>query len=74
MTYKHFYTINHDENNGNEPCDILLQHYENDQWKTVVIRADDLQPWKICQALNSAYEAGKQDAMRNLRYMIGIEK
>ena len=74
MSYKHFYTINHDENNGYDPCDILLQHYEDDQWKTIAIRAEDLKPWNICEALNNAYKAGKADAMRNLRLMIGVDK
>ena len=72
--YKHYYTFNTEENNGYEPCDILLQHYNDDKWKTIVIREDELKPYQICNALNNAYEAGKKDAMRNLRYMMGIEK
>lgn len=74
MGHKHFYTINYDKNNGYDPCDILLQHYDDEEWRTIVIRAEELKPWKICDALNNAYEAGKKDAMRNLRYMMGIEK
>jgi hypothetical protein len=74
MSYKHYYTFNEKENNGYEPCDILLQHYDSDEWRSIVIRADELKPWNICIALNSAYEAGKRDAMRNLRLMIGVEK
>jgi hypothetical protein len=71
MAYHHLYTYNGD---GYNPADILLQHYEDDKWRTIVISEDDLKPWKIAEALNNAYEAGKKDAMRNLRMMIGVEK
>lgn len=71
MAYNHLYIHT---GNGHDPGDILLQHYDDDQWRTIVIREDELVPWKIANALNNAYEAGKKDAMRNLRNMIGIDK
>lgn len=70
MAYHHLYVYNGD---GHNPGDILVQYYEDDKWRTIVIREDELVPWKIANALNSAYEAGKKDAMRNLRMMIGVD-
>lgn len=71
MAYHHFYTYN---GNGYDAGDILLQLYEDDNWRTVVLCDDELKPCKIAQALNSAYEAGKKDAMRDLRMTIGLNE
>jgi hypothetical protein len=61
--------------NGYDPCDILLDHgLGNSDFRTYVIREEDLKPWQICSALNSAYEAGREDAMRDLRNFIGVGK
>jgi hypothetical protein len=69
-----FYCIREGEN-GYEPCDILLDHgYGNSDFRTYVIRKEDLVPWQICSALNSAYKAGREDAMRDLRRFMGIKE
>jgi hypothetical protein len=61
--------------NGYDPCDILLDHgYGSSDFRTYVIREEDLKPWHIVSALNSAYTAGREDAMRDLRNFIGVEK
>lgn len=73
MTYKRTYTYNSTENNGYDPCDILLQHYPEEIWRTIVLSKEDfenLQPWKFCSLLNDAYEQGRKDAMKDLRTMI----
>lgn len=62
------------EENGNEPCDILLDHGLGDpSFRTYVIRKEEFRPWKVCEALNTAYEAGRADAMRDLRNFIGAK-
>ena len=64
-----------EEDNANKLCDILLDHgLKSPDFRTYVIRKEDLSAWKICEALNSAYRAGREDAMRDLRNFIGIEK
>lgn len=61
--------------NGYDPCDILLDHgLSSPDFRTYVIREEDLKPWQICKALNDAYEAGRADAMRDLRNFIGVDK
>lgn len=74
MGYEREYMIDHTNEKGYEPCDILVRHYKSDNFRTIVIAKDDLVPWKIVSALNSAYDAGRKDAMRDLRYFMGIEK
>ena len=60
--------------NGYEPCDILLDHgFNSPDFRTYVIRQEDLKPWQIVDALNSAYKAGREDAMADLRRFIGIK-
>jgi hypothetical protein len=69
-----FYCIR-EEDNGYDPCDILLDHgLKDSSFRTYVIRKEDLKPWQICDALNGAYRAGREDAMRDLRNFIGVEK
>ena len=64
-----------EEDNGYEPCDILLDHgYGNPDFRTYAIRKEDLKPWQIVAALNSAYAAGREEAFRDLRNFIGVEK
>lgn len=60
---------------GYEPCDILLDHGLNStDFRTYVIRKEDFKPWQVCDALNSAYKAGREDAMADLRRFIGVGK
>jgi hypothetical protein len=64
-----------EEDNGFEPCDILLDHgYGNPDFRTYVIRKEDLKPWQIVDALNQAYNAGREEAFRDLRNFIGVGK
>ena len=73
MGYKRTYTFNSENNSGYEPCDILLQHYPGETWRTIVLSKEDfetLRPWQLCSLLNNAYEAGRKDAMADLRTMI----
>lgn len=59
---------------GSEPCDILIQHFKSDNFRTIAIRAEEWDAWNICNKLNDAYKAGREDAMRDLRNFIGVEK
>jgi hypothetical protein len=69
-----FYCIR-EADSGYEPCDILLDHgLKDSSFRTYVIRKEDLKPWQICTALNDAYRAGREEAMRDLRNFIGVEK
>ncbi len=69
-----FYCIR-EEDNGCEPCDILLDHgYGHKDFRTYVIRKEDWSGWRIVSALNDAYKTGREDAMRDLRNFIGVEK
>ena len=63
-----------DSSRGSEPVDILLQHFNSKDFKTYVIHKEDWAGWSICNALNNAYEAGRADAMRDLRNFIGVDK
>lgn len=76
MGYERHYQFNHEENNGyiSEPCDILVQHYKSDNFRTISIRKEEWNAWKICEALNHAYKVGREDAMSDLRRMIGADK
>jgi hypothetical protein len=69
-----FYCIR-ETDNGYEPCDILLDHgYGSTDFRTYVIRKEDLKPWQIVDALNQAYKAGREDAFCDLRNFIGVGK
>ncbi len=71
-----YYCFNEKEHTGYGPttCNILIQHFKSDDFRTVAIREDEWSAWNLCSALNNAYEAGRQDAMRDLRNFMGIEK
>jgi hypothetical protein len=73
MGYNRTYLYNKEKFNGHEPCDILLQLYETDHFKTISLRADQLVPWQICDALNRAYEEGRKDAKREIRTVLEIK-
>jgi len=68
-----FYCIR-ESDNGSDPCDILLDHGLSADFRTYVIRKEDLSPWKIVHELNNAYQAGREEAMRDLRNFIGVGK
>jgi hypothetical protein len=64
-----------ESDNGHEPCDILLDHgLSSPDFRTYVIRKEDFKPWQVVDALNSAYEAGRCDAMEDLRNFMGVAK
>lgn len=64
-----------EEDNGYEPCDILLDHgLKSPDFRTYVIRKEDLKPWQIVDALNQAYHQGREDAFKDLRNFIGVGK
>jgi len=77
MANKRTYTFDHKNHSGyGEPCNILIQLYEDENFKAVAIRKEDLQSfdaWHLCQALQNAYEAGRKDAMNDLRDLIGVK-
>lgn len=63
-----------ESDNGYEPCDILLDHgLKSPDFRTYVIRKEDLKPWKVAHELNNAYNAGREEAFRDLRNFIGIK-
>ena len=73
MGYKRTYTFNQEMNSGHEACDILLQHYPGETWRTIVLSKEDFEnvkPWQLCGLLNNAYSQGRKDAMADLRTMI----
>jgi hypothetical protein len=77
LSYQKSYCWNGEKSNGYEACDILVQHYKDDSFRTIVLSKEDfetLQPWKLCSLLNAAYESGKKDAMTDLRRLIGVDK
>jgi hypothetical protein len=61
---------------GFEPADILCQMYGDPGMRTRVINADELRgmpPWILCSLLNEVYKAGREDAMADLRTVLGIK-
>lgn len=71
MGYKRNYTYNREKYNGHTPCDILLELYDTDKFRTIALRVEDQVPWRICEALNNAYEEGRKDAKRDIRAVLG---
>lgn len=71
------YTFNREKYNGyGEPCNILIQLYDNEDFRAVALRKEDFErfdAWRMCEALQNAYDAGKKDAMSNLRELIGAK-
>lgn len=62
---------------GFEPTDILVQHYNDEKFRTVLLSEYDfvnLKPWELCSILNQVYTSGRKDAMEDLRRFIGVEK
>lgn len=62
---------------GFEPTAILVQHYNDEGFRTVLLSEDDfinLKPWELCSILNEVYASGRKDAMEDLRRFIGVEK
>lgn len=61
---------------GFEPADILCQLYNDPGMRTRVLDKDDLKgmaPWYLCSLLNEVYRAGREDAMADLRHVLGIK-
>ena len=77
MAYKRTYTFNRETYTGyGTPCNILVQLYEDENFKAVALRAEDFErfdAWRMCEALQHAYDSGREDAMRDLRMMMGIK-
>lgn len=81
MGYNRVYTWRKDENEeagagGFEPADILCQLYNDPGMRTRVLDKDDLKgmaPWYLCSLLNEVYRAGREDAMADLRHVLGIK-
>lgn len=60
-----------------EDTDILVQYYNDEKFRTVLLSKQEfatLQPWKMCSLLNSAYDRGYDEAMADLRRLIGADK
>lgn len=77
MTRRYTYCFNQEENNGYSKCDILVKHYGDDGFRTVLLRKDEfdnLHAWKITSLLNDAYESGYKHAMEDLRRFIGVKE
>lgn len=71
------YCFNENEHSGYEPCAILLQHYNDEKFRTSVLTKfefEHLKPWELCDLLNRAYENGRKDAMEDLRRFIGVKE
>jgi len=63
------------ESGGFEPTDILVQHYNDEGFRTRLLDKEEfknLKPWQLCMILNEAYESGRRDAMEDLRRFIGV--
>ena len=72
---RHYCVRTDEDGYGPTPCDILLDHgLKNPDFRTFVIREEHWSGRAICQALNDAYEAGRSEAMRDLRRFMGIDK
>jgi hypothetical protein len=61
---------------GFEPTDILVQHYNDEGFRTILLDEEDfkrLAPWKLCSLLNDAYDSGYRDAKADIRNVLGIK-
>ena len=61
---------------GFDPADILCELYGDSGMRTRVLDKDDLKgmaPWYLCSLLNEVYKAGREDAMADLRMVLGIK-
>ena len=58
---------------GVEPEDILMQLYNDTGFRMVVLNKETLSPRNIADALNSAYERGRKEAMEDLRRLVGAK-
>ena len=71
------YCYNEKENNGVDSCDILLQHFPSDDWRSLVLSKDDFEdlvPWKLVEILNRAYDLGRSDALHDVRTLLGVKE
>jgi len=61
---------------GFEPADILCEMYGDAGMRTRVVNADELKgfpPWELCDLMNQAYRNGREDAMADLRRVLGVK-
>jgi hypothetical protein len=61
---------------GSEPADILVQHYNDEGFRTILLDEEDfkrLVPWKLCALLTDAYESGYKDAKADIRNVLEIK-
>ena len=61
---------------GHEPADILCELYGDPGMRTRVMDKDELKgmaPWYLCSLLNEVYKSGREDAMADLRNVLGIK-
>lgn len=71
------YTYKHEENNGYDDCDILVQHFNDDSFRMRLMSKEEfatLQPWEFCRHMNEAYALGKKDAMEEVRRLLGVKE
>lgn len=76
-TRRYVYCYNQDESNGYDKCNILISHYGDSSFRTILLRKEEfeeLHAWKMTSLLNDAYEAGYQHAMEDLRRFIGVKE
>lgn len=65
------------DGNGHQPSDILVELYGDSAWRLTVLQEEDIGnmvPWKICNALQNAYQAGREDAKKDIRLALGINE
>lgn len=76
MAATHRYVCTHDNAKRDDDANILLEHYGDKGFRTLVINAEEfgfLEKWKLCAMLNEAYQVGRRDAMEDLRNLIGLK-
>lgn len=76
MSKKRRYTWVYNQEDTYERGPILLQHYGDPGFRTIVLREGELEKlmsWQFCRLMNDAYEAGREHAMEDLRRFIGVK-
>lgn len=70
------YTWVYDQDAMYKKGQILLQHYNDQGFRTHVFSAEEFEQmtsYEFCSQMNSAYESGYKHAMADLRRFIGIK-
>jgi hypothetical protein len=76
MSRNTVYTFN-GEYDGFQACDILVQHYGDSDFRTILLNQNDfenLRPWKLVSLLNAAYERGRIEYQEEFRRFIGARE